>query len=542
MRNYRQIQGKKMKIKLQPGGKLIVALFCLIILYLLFSLTGLIGIFSSEGKKAAVSDTTQTAVKIPDRPLKIGFVAGNLPENIFLANGNYETTETSIFHKYGLKALLVEVKSFSELTEMLKTGGDKGGIDIAYINTAQFVQKYGTVKESNVKCFMLSDMVTETNYLLSDKNAKSIKDLNKKRIALNDINSSLLWFAYEAKKTNLENFETINNQNDKESFQKLVNSEAAAAVIKDKSIVDGLKSLKNVKQLYESPNKLTNILAASTYSINEYFAYLKTVAKCCMIASDSLKAKKGYHANISFSDMANNISYITEKSGNGFTPFEIEISGITKTLSAYCPGTEKINPAELLYTKIISELSQIKVNNVAQPAQKSDTIRINKPIHIKNVIKDSQHVKKTKKIIKSDSALKIKPKSEITKKIRPVKSKTQDKSVNDNYFMINFDPNSTNLDSIADSKLSKVADNIRSSNPKQVFLTGHTDSTGEEVYNLMLSRKRAETVMDYLSKNFGFDKNIFKTAGKGSKEPLGKNSDKKWKKLNRRVNITIKNK
>jgi len=533
-----------MKIKLQPGGKLILTLILLILLYLIISVTGLLGIFSSEYNQIKTNETEKAAIKMPDRPVIIGFVNGSMPENIFLANGGYETTEGSIFHKFGLKAKLTECKNFSDLNELLKTGGDRGGIDIAYLNSYQLVQKYSSLKELGVKCFHLSDTKSETNYLLSDKKYKSIRDLNNKQVSLCDNNSSLFLLSAISKRVKADSILPVFSQSDIESYKKLTAYQAAAAFIKDKSQLENLKFDKNFKVLSEEKNQLTNILAATSSTLGEYYAYLKTVAKCCAIASDSLNSKKGYYENTSFASIKSSSNYLTVKDTEGKTAFEKEISSIASGLSGFIPVAGKIYSSDLLYDNIISELSQIKpVNDTPiQPAivdtktSGSTTIQnevnpgVNqalKPANVQNTHPTSAETIQKKRQYEKPN----------TKNYPPF-----EKSVLENYYMINFDPDCINLDSLAKHKLSIVARDIRKSDATEVALIGHADSTGEEAYNLILSKKRATEVMEFLNNNFGIDKNIFKTYGKGSSQPLGKNSDPKWKRLNRRVNINIKNK
>lgn len=68
---------------------------------------------------------------------------------------------------------------------------------------------------------------------------------------------------------------------------------------------------------------------------------------------------------------------------------------------------------------------------------------------------------------------------------------------------------------------------------------GHTDSQGDYVSNITLSKGRAQSVVAYLISR-GVDKNRFQLIdGKGSSEPLGDNKTDAGRKSNRRVVITL---
>lgn len=67
------------------------------------------------------------------------------------------------------------------------------------------------------------------------------------------------------------------------------------------------------------------------------------------------------------------------------------------------------------------------------------------------------------------------------------------------------------------------------------MIEGHTDATGTQQYNMMLSQKRAEVVSDYLVKNYSIDRDRLPVKGKGETELLsGVSSDSP---ANRRVRI-----
>jgi len=69
----------------------------------------------------------------------------------------------------------------------------------------------------------------------------------------------------------------------------------------------------------------------------------------------------------------------------------------------------------------------------------------------------------------------------------------------------------------------------------RIMIIGHTDADGSDAANLELSRKRAESVKQSLSTDFGIDASRISTDGKGEKEPVGDNKTREGKAQNRRV-------
>lgn len=69
----------------------------------------------------------------------------------------------------------------------------------------------------------------------------------------------------------------------------------------------------------------------------------------------------------------------------------------------------------------------------------------------------------------------------------------------------------------------------------KINIVGHTDSDGDDAANLALSKKRAESVKNFLVKEFKVDAGRMQTDGKGETEPVTDNNTVQNKAENRRV-------
>jgi outer membrane protein OmpA-like peptidoglycan-associated protein len=85
--------------------------------------------------------------------------------------------------------------------------------------------------------------------------------------------------------------------------------------------------------------------------------------------------------------------------------------------------------------------------------------------------------------------------------------------------------------------LSTVNDIISQSTDKDIIIEGHTCSLGTYDYNLELSRKRAQTVADYLKKTTDIPAERIRIAYHGEKLPIASNTTKEGRQKNRRVII-----
>jgi len=76
---------------------------------------------------------------------------------------------------------------------------------------------------------------------------------------------------------------------------------------------------------------------------------------------------------------------------------------------------------------------------------------------------------------------------------------------------------------------------------KGVYLEiqGHTDNTGEEEWNLILGKRRADAVMEYLHKKYNIPLHRMEVISYGSDAPVGDNSTRDGRAQNRRVVILV---
>jgi outer membrane protein OmpA-like peptidoglycan-associated protein len=103
---------------------------------------------------------------------------------------------------------------------------------------------------------------------------------------------------------------------------------------------------------------------------------------------------------------------------------------------------------------------------------------------------------------------------------------------------VTFDTNSATLLPAAQNALNDVARVLASNQQTTIDVVGHTDSTGEDAYNLGLSERRAQAVAGYLSTQ-GVQQQRILWAGRGETNPVATNDTEQGRAMNRRVEIRI---
>jgi peptidoglycan-associated lipoprotein len=104
---------------------------------------------------------------------------------------------------------------------------------------------------------------------------------------------------------------------------------------------------------------------------------------------------------------------------------------------------------------------------------------------------------------------------------------------------VKFPVNRFALSKEAESKLTEFAEKLKGEN-KNVYLEiqGHTDASGDKMYNFKLGEERAEAVRRFLSKQ-GIALNRMSTISYGEDEPVSKNTSRKGRAENRRVVVVV---
>lgn len=102
-----------------------------------------------------------------------------------------------------------------------------------------------------------------------------------------------------------------------------------------------------------------------------------------------------------------------------------------------------------------------------------------------------------------------------------------------------FDIGKSNLKTESLSELIQIKSLLEENKSVKVQINGHTDNVGNAEYNKVLSKKRAQSVVDYLIEN-GVDPERLLAKGFGEERPLVSNDDEKdGREINRRTEIEI---
>jgi len=101
--------------------------------------------------------------------------------------------------------------------------------------------------------------------------------------------------------------------------------------------------------------------------------------------------------------------------------------------------------------------------------------------------------------------------------------------------MINFDVNKYNIKPQYHKELQTVGDFLKEYPGSHGEISGHTDSSFTKEFNQKLSERRANSVKEYIIKNFGIAPERLSSKGYGRDKPIDTNKTKEGRAKNRRI-------
>ncbi|MFO8067147.1 MAG: OmpA family protein [Bacteroidales bacterium] len=102
---------------------------------------------------------------------------------------------------------------------------------------------------------------------------------------------------------------------------------------------------------------------------------------------------------------------------------------------------------------------------------------------------------------------------------------------------IHFDTDKATIREESESTLKEIANLLKQQPELDIGVVGHTDATGSEEYNMDLSKRRAEAVVEFLTSELGISADRLIPRGLGPWAPVASNEDDDGRARNRRVEL-----
>lgn len=459
------------------------------------------GLFSGGADKDVITVGTNT-------------YAGFMP--FMYLNGGLDPNENSVIYKdYGIKLKIVVQDDFQAGRAAFRNGD----IDIIYCTADALPVEMSEGSEmSDARLFNISNWSRGADAIVVNKNIKTVGDLIGKVVACSEGTAShtLLLNTLE---TNGIGYDRVNMgqgiDKNKVNIKVVGSGLDAAAIFKagqcdaavvfspdDQDIVASINGSKVLVSTKQASNIICDCLIAKQTYLDENKENVQKLISALLYANtlmntdetavkEAAKAfAKSYGTDEQFAiDGSKNIHYVTLGDEINFFGLNSGYTGIK--------GDELYSKMARTYEGLglcKRPLAWRKVSN-------SDIIE---------------------SLMSNPESIKGEQSAETVKVFTAPTKETENKeTISNKKLTIEYATNSDILDynakSLIDREFVSIAKQFAGA---RVKIVGNTDNTGNAAYNIELSKRRAQSVANYLIKEYGFDSNRFIIVGNGSKKAI----------------------
>lgn len=504
-------------IKITNPGKIIIIL---LVLGSLFAAK----IYLWDPKHPQKEVVSSEEILSGDKPIKIGvntwpgYIGGQ-----YFNNGFKASKESQFYKQFGILVEFVVIDDFEASRAAFKSGD----IDMCWTTADVFGTESEGLKSFDPKIFYQIDWSRGGDAIVVRRGINSISDLksnggSKKKIAVAPLTPShtLLISMFNAGQVSLKDVDIIEVANAIDAADLFKKNQVDAAVVWSPDDLDCVNKVNGSKVLV-STKTASNIIADCFFAKAEFLEKNKEVVSKLiqgfMIGSGEVNndvnartkainiLMEGYNMDSAMAvGCLNNVRLCTY--GDNMNSFNIN-------------GDYKGVTLEDLYTKMSAEY--VKFNYIKSSLNWKS---VQEPDFIRNIHLDG-------KFNSGEFAVSFAP----TKAADVTAASLSTKNIS-----ISFPVNSFILDDNAKYIIDKeFIDIAKQFNTAKIRIEGNTDNTGSLSLNIELSKKRAQSVADYLVSQYGFDKNRFIIVGNGSSKPVSDNSTEEGKSKNRRTDFEL---
>jgi len=487
---------------LTTRGKLVIALLVIVVL------GGLYFGFKNQINSYAGNTASGGVIKIGVVTWP-GYAAGQYMNDGFVAN-----MECRFYKEYGIQVEFVLLDDFLASRKAFEAGE----VDLLWCTADAFpteMGREGTMALSNPKILFQADWSRGGDAIVVDLSIEKIADLRGKTVAVAEgtPSHSFLINLLKANNMTLTDIEIKPVPNAIDAANMFKQGAVSAAVVWSPDDIDCVKKVSGAKVL-ASTKEAMYIIADCFFAKEEYIKNnlekLQKLYDGWMTGAAELNANKGGARDKAAKILADRFQMSETDALAAMENVRYTTHGDNKNFFGL--GESNCVTGDLLYTSMSGEYQKIGlVENPLMWRDVSDAVLVKS-----STLSGNGHL------------------AEVSKKFTPATEELKTKmAYSTKKITINFPTGSYSLAGESKAKINREFVEIAKTNAgARIRIEGNTDNTGNADLNKKLSQNRAQSVADYLIKQFGFDANRFIVKGNGSQHAIDagvKGSDENYR-------------
>ncbi|MEL6924453.1 MAG: phosphate ABC transporter substrate-binding/OmpA family protein, partial [Bacteroidota bacterium] len=473
-----------------------------------------------SGSSSSSSAATSTGGSRSDDVIKIGVVTwGGYAGGQYFNEGFRNNSQSRFKKEYGIDVEFV----LNDDVDASLNAWKKGDIDLHWYTIDAFPTIIGGLKDFDPVVLWQADWSRGGDAIVARRGINSVADLKGKKIAVAELtpSHSFLLYLLEAGNLKISDVEIVSQASAVDAAAAFKSNSVDAAVVWSPDDEQCVRAVSGARIL-ESTRNASNIIADFFFAKRDfvrnnqdklnklYEGWMKGASEINNNASNKQKAAKilAEGLNIPEGDALasiNNVRLVTHGDNLNFFGLNTDYKGIT---------------GEDLYRRMTDEYKRLGFAEGSVPSW--------------NRIRDTRAVQSSSLTGAEHDAEGQKVFAKATKEDE-TKEAIATKPVS-----INFRTGEFQLDEnakyIIDKEFVEIAKAFANS---RIRIEGNTDNVGSESSNIRLSKKRAQSVADYLINEHNMPQNRFIIVGNGPNKPLASNSTAEGKAQNRRTDFQL---
>lgn len=514
-----------MAVRLTSGGKLFIVILIAALAFCGFYFLGGKNVLAKLAPKGKQMGTGEVAKGIfsgkdKDDVIKVGVVTwGGYAGGEYFNEAFTASEKSRFFKEYGIKVSFKVIDDFIASRRAFETDE----VNVLWITADAFPTESGALKEYAPKIIFQADWSRGGDAIVVRPGINTANDLLGKKIAVafGTPSHSFLFYTLDAGNLNYSDVEVVQVANAIDAATTFKAGKVDAAVVWSPDDDDCVNTVKGSKVLLSS-KKAGYIIADVFYAKAEYIEKnrknLKKLIRGWLVGA----------AEINGSDEAH------QKAAS------ILNSGFTGVDSGFCYNA--IGKARLCtygdnlkFFGINNELGDMTGKKLYEKMTK-----IYRMVNMANAQTPSWEEVIDITLLQELQAMSTMPGQEPEGKVIYTKeTKTNAKAISTKSVTITFPTGSFRLDGNAQQIIDLKFADLALMSTNKIKIEGNTDNVGSAQVNISLSKKRAESVADYLSTKHGISRNRFIVSGNGSDKPVADNNTDEGREKNRRTDFML---
>lgn len=514
--------------RIKPSGKIaIIVIAALAILGGLY-FTGNLdtsSIFPSESNASSNNGSNSIDLaNVPDdaKVITVGVVTwGGYAGGQYFNEGFSANTNSRFYKDYGF---LVEFKVLDDF-DASRNAWKSGQVDLLWATTGAFATEASGLSEFNPQIIMQADWSRGGDAIVVRKGINKVNDLKGKTVAFAPMTPSHTFFlnlldAGGLKQSDLNVVEVANAIDAASMFK---SGQVDAAVVWSPDDISATKAVAGSKVLQstrEASNIIADVFIAKKSYVEANKVILSQLVEGWLIGAAEIN-NNATAKNKAVNILAQGLNISNDEALGAINNVRLATYGDNVNFFGLNPTFDGVT-GEKIYGKMTNtykSIGYVRGNTYWRTVSNPNVIRDIKllgPIHL------------------AEGSVTF---SEPTVVMGNIKETT---AVSTKQVSVSFPTGSATLSEDSKYKIDKeFLDIAQTFANARIRIAGNSDNTGNYNNNLLLSRKRAQAVADYLASAHGFDRNRFVVVGNGPDNPVDTNATPEGRAKNRRTDFEL---